>query len=208
MSSVGGFGASTGNAGSLFIALKDREDRDASADDIIARLRPKLAAVQGIQLFMQSVQDVRVGGRSARTQYQYTLEDLEPRRARRCGRLASSARWKKLKEVKDVNSDQQNQGLQLDVNIDHDSAARFGITPPRSITRCTTRSASFVATSFTEVNEYHVVLEAGNVGGGPEQLGQRLHEARRPAGAAAPRSRHSHRGRRRCPSTTKGSFRR
>ena len=107
----------------MFIQLRPIPERTSTADEVIARLRPKLARVQGISLFLQSVQDVRVGGRGARTQYQYTLQ---------CADLAELDTWiprmsaalRKLPELKDVNSDQQNAGLQLTVDIDRDSAAR------------------------------------------------------------------------------------
>ena len=171
VSNVGGFGASTGNAGTQFIALKDKAERSASADEIIARLRPKLARVQGIQLFMQSVQDVKVGGRLSRTQYQYTLEDVN---------LDELAVWAPrveaalhaVPEIKDVNSDQQNDGLQLDVTVDRDSAARFGITMAEvDNTLYDAFGQRQVATSYTQINQYRVVLEAGpSVGTGPDAL--------------------------------------
>ena len=171
VSNVGGFGASTGNAGTLFIALKDRAARSASADEIISRLRPKLARVQGIQLFMQSVQDVKVGGRMARTQYQYTLEDSNLEELAEWAPKAEAA-LHKLTEIKDVNSDQQNEGLQLDVTIDRDSAARFGITAAAiDNTLYDAFGQRQVATSFTQINQYRVVLEAGpSVGAGPDAL--------------------------------------
>src|SRR5262249_7347896 len=75
VSNIGGWGSSTGNQGNLFIQLKPLPERKSTSEQVIARLRPKLAKLDGIQLFLQSTQDVRVGGRSARTQYQYTLQD-------------------------------------------------------------------------------------------------------------------------------------
>ncbi|HEX2685044.1 MAG TPA: efflux RND transporter permease subunit [Kofleriaceae bacterium] len=159
VSNVGGFGASTGNAGTMFIQLRPLPERRSTSDEVIARLRPKLAQVQGISLFLQTVQDVRIGGRGARTQYQYTLE---------CADLAELDQWvpkiaaalRKLPEIKDVNSDQQNAGLELLVDIDRDTAARFGITAQ---TIDNTLYDAFgqrqVATFFTQVNQYRVVLE-------------------------------------------------
>jgi hydrophobe/amphiphile efflux-1 (HAE1) family protein len=159
VSNIGGFGASTGNQGTMFIQLKALPQRKATADEVIARLRPKLMAVHGINLFLQSVQDVRVGGRGARTQYQYTLQcadlnelnDWIPR---------ISAALRKLPELKDVNSDQQNAGLQLTIDIDRDTASRFGIS---MATIDNTLYDAFgqrqVATFFTQVNQYRVVLE-------------------------------------------------
>jgi multidrug efflux pump subunit AcrB len=79
VSFIGSANASTGNAGTLFIALKDKPGRKATADEVIARLRPKVGRLPGMRLFLQSVQDLRLGGRSARTQYQYTLQDATPR---------------------------------------------------------------------------------------------------------------------------------
>ncbi|HEX4416520.1 MAG TPA: efflux RND transporter permease subunit, partial [Kofleriaceae bacterium] len=171
VSSIGGFGASTGNQGTMFISLKDKPIRKDSADDVIARLRPKLGRVQGINLFLQSVQDVRVGGRSARTQYQYTLQDADLNELDTWVPKLSSA-LRKLPELKDVNSDQQNAGLQLTVDIDRDTAARFGIT---ASTIDNTLYDAFgqrqVATFYTQVNQYRVVLEAApSVGADPSAL--------------------------------------
>ncbi|HEX7843749.1 MAG TPA: efflux RND transporter permease subunit [Kofleriaceae bacterium] len=159
VSNLGGWGSSTGNGGSLFIQLKPIPERKATADQVIARLRPKLAHVQGINLFLQSVQDVRVGGRGARTQYQYTLQDAD---------LAELDAWipkisaalRQLPELKDVNSDQQNAGLQLTVDIDRDTAARFGISASAiDNTLYDAFGQRQVATFFTQVNQYRVVLE-------------------------------------------------
>ncbi|HEX3765333.1 MAG TPA: efflux RND transporter permease subunit [Kofleriaceae bacterium] len=160
VANIGGFGSSTGNAGNMFIQLKPLPERKSTSDEVIARLRPKLARVQGINLFLQSVQDVRVGGRSARTQYQYTLQDADLAELDSWApRLAAALR--KLPEIKDVNSDQQNAGLQLTVDIDRDTAARFGIS---TTTIDNTLYDAFgqrqVAVFYTQVNQYRVVLEA------------------------------------------------
>jgi hydrophobic/amphiphilic exporter-1 (mainly G- bacteria), HAE1 family len=171
VSNIGGFGASTGNAGSMFISLKDRSERTTSAEQVIARLRPKLAQVQGIDLKLQAVQDVRVGGRGSRTQYQYTLQ---------CADLAELDTWvpklaavlRKLPELKDVNDDQQNAGLQLTVDIDRDTAARFGVSASAiDNTLYDAFGQRQVATFYTQVNQYRVVLEAApSVGTGPSAL--------------------------------------
>jgi multidrug efflux pump len=160
VSNLGGFGASTGNAGNMFIQLKSLPQRKSSVDEVIARLRPQLARLQGIQLFLQAGQDVRVGGRSARTQYQYTLQDADLAELDAWApRLAAALR--KLPELKDVNSDQQNAGLQLTVDIDRDTASRFGIS---TATIDNTLYDAFgqrqVAVFYTQVNQYRVVLEA------------------------------------------------
>ncbi len=172
VSSIGGFGASTGNAGTLFISLKDwGNPRTTPADAVIARLRPKLAKVQGINLLMQSVQDVRVGGRSARTQYQWTLEDADSSKLDEWVPKITAA-LHKLPELKDVNTDQQNQGLQLNLDIDRDTASRFGISAADiDNTLYDAFGQRQVATFYTQINQYRVVLEAGpSVGDGPDAL--------------------------------------
>jgi multidrug efflux pump subunit AcrB len=155
----GGPGGSAGNTGSAFIELKPLAERKATADQIIARLRPKLAKVAGINMFLQAMQDVRIGGRLTRTQYQYTLQDAK---------LDELSQWaprvletmRKLPQLKDVASDQQTAGLELDVNIDRDTAARLGITPQAvDDTLYDAFGQRQVATSYTQVNSYRVVLE-------------------------------------------------
>ena len=157
--SVLGGGVNTPNTGRFFIALKPREERTASATDVINRLRPQLAAVQGAALFMQPAQDITVGGRLARAQYQYTLQDAN---------LDELTAWaprlleklKTLPELTDVTTDQQANAPQLTVTINRDQAARFGIQP-RVIDD--TLNDAFgqrqVAQYFTQVNSYNVVLE-------------------------------------------------
>jgi multidrug efflux pump len=171
VSNIGGFGASTINQGGMFIQLKEKPERKASADEIIARLRPKLARVQGVQLFLQATQDVGIGGRGARTQYQYTLQSADLNELNSWAPRLSQA-LRRLPEIKDVNSDQQNAGLQLTVEIDRDTAARFGIS---AATIDNTLYDAFgqrqVATYYTQVNQYRVVLEAGpQVGADPTAL--------------------------------------
>ncbi|MDB4957310.1 MAG: Cobalt-zinc-cadmium resistance protein CzcA [Myxococcales bacterium] len=171
VSNVGGFGASTLNTGTLFIALKDKPERKATAEEIINRLRPQIAHVQGVTLGMQAVQDVRIGGRLSRTQYQYTLQDAN---------LDELADWapkvtaalRQIPELRDVFSDQQTQGLQLDVEVDRDTAARFGITEARiDDTLYDAFGQRQVAVFYTQVNQYRVVLEADpSIGTGPEAL--------------------------------------
>jgi hydrophobe/amphiphile efflux-1 (HAE1) family protein len=171
VTNIGGFGSSTVNQGNMFIQLKEKPARKASADEIIARLRPKLARVQGIQLFLQSTQDVRVGGRGSRTQYQYTLQcaDLNELNSW-VPRLSAALR--RLPELKDINSDQQNAGLQLSVEIDRDTAARFGVTTAAiDNTLYDAFGQRQVATYYTQVNQYRVVLEAApSVGADPTAL--------------------------------------
>jgi hydrophobe/amphiphile efflux-1 (HAE1) family protein len=171
VSNIGGFGASTVNQGNMFIQLKEKPARKASADQIINRLRPKLAQVQGAQLFLQSTQDVRVGGRGSRTQYQYTLQSADLTELNTwIPRLSAALR--RLPELKDINSDQQNAGLQLMVEIDRDTAARFGVTAAAiDNTLYDAFGQRQVATYYTQVNQYRVVLEAApSVGADPTAL--------------------------------------
>jgi multidrug efflux pump subunit AcrB len=172
---VGGFGASTLNTGRMFIQLVEKPTRKATADEVIARLRPKLAKVEGVQLYLQNVQDVRVGGRGSRTQYQYTLESSELAELDEWGPKITAA-LRKLPELKDVVSDQQTAGLQLNLEIDRDTAARYGITMSQiDNTLYDAFGQRQVATFYTQVNQYRVVLEASDASsGGPDAIG-RLH---------------------------------
>ncbi|HYV65711.1 MAG TPA: multidrug efflux RND transporter permease subunit [Myxococcales bacterium] len=147
------------NNGFMFVQLKPLNQRKRSADQIIADLRPKLARVEGIQLYLQSVQDVRIGGRTTRTQYQYTLQDLNLEEL-----LAWAPRvlqkMRTLPQLRDVNTDQQTAGLQLFVEVDRDTASRLGISP--SVVDSTLYDAygqRQVTTTYTQVNQYRVVLE-------------------------------------------------
>jgi hydrophobe/amphiphile efflux-1 (HAE1) family protein len=159
VSSIGGFGSSTGNTGTMFISLRERSQRTSSADAVIARLRHEAQAVQGISLFMQSVQDVRIGGRPTSTQFQYTLRDADARE------LATwvpqlSAALSHVTAIADVTTDQQNAGRELDLAIDRDTAARYGITASAIDNALYDAFGQRqVATYFTQVDQYHVVLE-------------------------------------------------
>jgi multidrug efflux pump subunit AcrB len=159
LSFMGAGNGSTGNTGTVFIQLKPKPPRKTSADDIISRLRPKLGKVEGVNLFLQSVQDVRVGGRLARTQYQYTLQDANLDELKTFApRMV--ARLQKVPDLRDVATDQQTNGLELDVNVDRDTASRMGITAQAvDATLYDAFGQEFVATSFTQINQYHVVLE-------------------------------------------------
>ncbi len=149
----------SGNTGTVFIQLKPLAQRKKSADQIIAELRPQLARIPGIALYMQSVQDVRIGGRIGRTQYQYTLVDAN---------LDELTQWspkmlaklRSLPELRDVNSDQQTSGLKLNVEVDRDTAARLGISQQAiDDTLYDAFGQRQVATVFTQLNQYRVVLE-------------------------------------------------
>ncbi len=159
VSFIGGGLGSAGNTGTAFIELKPLSSGRPDADRIIRRLRARLAQVPGVMLYLQSVQDVRVGGRFARTQYQYTLQDAE---------LAELDLWapkllqalRSIKLLRDVASDQQTAGLQLNVAIDRDTASRVGLSPQAiDDTLYDAFGQRQVATLFTQLNQYHVVLE-------------------------------------------------
>ena len=152
-------GSRTFNTGLLVMTLKPRGQRTASADEIIARLRPQLAKVKGIALFMQASQDLNVGGRLTRTQYQYTLQDADLDELKTWApRIAD--KLKTLPQLRDVATDQQANGGTLSLVIDRDQAARFGIQP-QDIDQ--TLDDAFgqrqVTQYFTQRSSYHVVLE-------------------------------------------------
>jgi len=147
------------NSGRIQINLKPLEVRKVGVTDIMQRLQPKLAAVSGIMLYMQPVQDLTVDDRVSRTQYQYTLEDPN---ADELNTWAPQllAKLKALPELADVASDQQNSGLRASLVLDRNTASRLGLT---TSTIDNTLYDSFgqrqISTMFTEVNQYHVILE-------------------------------------------------
>jgi len=148
-----------GNTGNVFVQLKPWGVRKQTADQVINELRPKLARVPGITLFLQNVQDVRLGGRSSRTQYQYTIVDANLDELNEWAPRVL-ARLRTLPELRDVNTDQQTQGLKLNVEVDRDSAARLGITPQLvDDTLYDAFGQRQVATIYTQLNQYRVVLE-------------------------------------------------
>jgi multidrug efflux pump len=149
----------TPNSGRIQINLKPRDERHADATEIIRRLQPALQSVEGITLYLQPVQDLTVENRVSRTQYQYTLEDADARELsewtpRLIGKL------KELPELRDVASDQQNSGLQAMLDIDRDTASRLGIVPQLiDDTLYDAFGQRQVSTIYTQLNQYHVVLE-------------------------------------------------
>jgi hydrophobe/amphiphile efflux-1 (HAE1) family protein len=150
----------SGNTGTVFVPLKPFGERKVSADEVINRLRPKLSRIPGMTLFLQSVQDLRIGGRGSRTQYQYTLQDANLDELRAWApRVLEGLR--KIPDLRDVNTDQQTAGLELQVTIDRDTAARLGVTPAAiDDALYDAYGQRQVATSFTASNYYRVVLEA------------------------------------------------
>ncbi len=153
-------GGAQRNTGRMFVQLKPLAERKESADKIIARLRIKLAKEPGANLFLNPVQDIRVGGRQANATYQYTLQadDLDELRTWEPRIRAALSR---LPQLVDVNTDQQDKGLQTSLVIDRDAAAQLGVTP-RMID--TTLNDAFgqrqVSTIYSALNQYHVVMEA------------------------------------------------
>ena len=147
------------NNGRMFIALKSQGERNASADEVINRLRPKLARLQGITLYMQAAQDITIGGRVSRTQYQYTLTDPDPAELNQWS-AQFLEKLKTIPGIADIASDQQNAGPLLDITINRDIASSHGILPA---TIDNTLSDAFgqriVSTMLTQQNQYHVVLE-------------------------------------------------
>jgi HAE1 family hydrophobic/amphiphilic exporter-1 len=155
---IGGSGRA-GNNGNLFITLKPRSERKENAQQIIARLRPKLEKVDGARLYMQAAQDVRLGGRPTRTQFEYTLQDAD------LGELNQWApkildKMKTLPELRDVATDQQTQGTTLELKINRDTASRYGIQPQLiDDTLYDAFGQRQVTQYFTQLNSYHVILE-------------------------------------------------
>jgi hydrophobic/amphiphilic exporter-1 (mainly G- bacteria), HAE1 family len=147
------------NNGFVIIGLKPRDARDVTADQVIERLRKKIASVPGGTLYMQAAQDLNVGGRLSRTQYQYTLQDSNLDELNTWApRLLE--RLKKLPMLRDVASDQQSSSTKLALVIDRDQAARFGIQPALiDNTLYDAFGQREVTQYFTQLNSYHVVLE-------------------------------------------------
>jgi multidrug efflux pump len=150
---------STLNSGRILINLKPLEQRSASAVEIIRELQPKLAEVQGINLYMQPVQDLSIEDRVSRTQYQYTLEDAD---ANELG-IWSEKLIKRLQSepvLRDVTSDHQNEGLRANLTIDRLTASRLGVTPQLiDDTLYDAFGQRQVSTMFTQLNQYRVILE-------------------------------------------------
>ncbi len=156
---VGFTGGRQTNTANMFVALKPLAQRDVTADQVIARLRPKLGRVAGARLYLQAVQDIRVGGRQSNAQYQYTLQaDDAPTLYKWAPKLTDALQ--KDPNLADVNSDQQQNGLETDLVYDRDTAARLGVTP--AVIDNTLYDAfgqRQVSTIYNPLNQYHVVME-------------------------------------------------
>ena len=148
------------NTGRMFISLKPLAERKVSADQIIARLRPKLAKVPGGTLILQAAQDVRIGGKSSSAAYQFTMQgDNLPDLITYSPKMLQ--KLKTIRIITDVNSDLQNQGLQSLITYDRATAARFGIAPKLiDDTLYDAFGQRQVSTMYTSLNQYHVVMEA------------------------------------------------
>jgi len=154
---VGFTGGSAVNTGRVFVQLKDK--RNATASQVINRLRGKLARIPGATLYLQAVQDIRVGGRASASEYQYTL---------RADNLADLSTWsqrllaamRQIPQIRDANTDQQNRGLESNVIIDRDTASRLGLSPS-AIDEALYDSFGQrdVSTMYTPLNQYFVVME-------------------------------------------------
>ena len=156
---VGFTGGGQTNSGFMFVSLKPLGERHISADGVIARLRREMAVVPGATLFLQAVQDIRVGGRASNAQYQFTLqgptfEELNEWSPKIAAALQGDP------NLTDVNSDQQNKGLESDLVIDRDAAAQLGITVSQiDNTLYDAFGQRQVSTIYVARNQYHVIME-------------------------------------------------
>ena len=150
----------TVNTGRLYIGLKPRDQRRASANEVIDRLREATKDVEGISLFMQAVQDVQIDSRVSRTQYQYTLEDAdETELSQWSSKLLNKLRT--LPELVDLATDQQFNGLQLSIDVNRDTASRLNVLPQNiDDTLYDAFGQRQVSIMFTQLNQYRVILEA------------------------------------------------
>jgi len=151
-------GGTVNNAGS-YVALKPLGERQSSAEEVIARLRPKFERVPGVAVYLQPNQDIRVGGRFSRTQYQYTLTSASIEELREWTPKIVE-QMKKLSQLRDVASDQQTAGIEMAFSIDRDTASRLGISPQDiDAALYDAYGQRQVATVYTQLNQYRVVLE-------------------------------------------------
>ncbi|HUJ16318.1 MAG TPA: multidrug efflux RND transporter permease subunit [Thermoanaerobaculia bacterium] len=154
-----GGGRGGGNSASMFISLKPLDERKASAQQIIARLRPKTAHIPGAQVFLSAVQDVRVGGRAANADYQYTLQGDNINELMAWATKLEKA-MRSIHILRDVSSDQQNQGLQASLIIDRATAARLGVSLAAiDNTLYDAFGQRQVSVMYSGINQYHVVME-------------------------------------------------
>jgi HAE1 family hydrophobic/amphiphilic exporter-1 len=156
--SIGGAG-NPQNTGRMFITLKPRDERDASADQVVARLSAQSQQVEGARLFLQAAQDVRVGGRPSRTQYQYTLQGPDSAQLNEWAPKMLD-RLKTLPQLRDVATDQQASGTTLTISIDRDAASRYGLSlQVIDDTLYDAFGQRQIAQYFTQLLSYHVIME-------------------------------------------------
>ena len=156
---VGFTGGAQTNSGFLFVSLVPLGERHISADAVIARLRREMAVVPGATLFLQAVQDIRAGGRASNAQYQYTLQGPTFEELNEWAPKIAAA-LQREPNLADVNSDQQNKGLESDVTIDRDAAARLGVTVSQiDNTLYDAFGQRQVSTIYVARNQYHVIME-------------------------------------------------
>jgi len=156
---TGGQGAT--NSGQVFLGLKPLEERGGmvSASDVVNRLRPKLNSIPGATVFLQAAQDLRIGGRGSSAQYQYTLQSDNLDDLNKWGPILLK-QMKKLPGFTDLNTDQQNNGLEAELTYDRQTASRLGITPQTiDSTLYQAFGQAQVSTMYTALNQYHVVME-------------------------------------------------
>jgi HAE1 family hydrophobic/amphiphilic exporter-1 len=147
------------NTARMFITLKPRNERTANADQVIARLRGTLDKVEGARLFLQAAQDVRVGGRASRTQFQYTLQSADIEQLNDWAPKIL-AKLKTLPELRDVATDQQTEGLTLTLKVDRDQASRYGFTAQAiDDTLYDAFGQRQIAQYFTQLSSYYVIME-------------------------------------------------
>ena len=156
---TGSGGGTTTNTGRMFIALKPLAERKVGAEEIIRRLRRQLGTVEGASVFLQATQDLRVGGRGGNAQYQYSIQSENLDDLVKWGPALLEA-LRKVPIVTDVNSDQQNSGLQASLDYDRATAERLGITPQDiDATLYDAFGQRQVSTMYKQLNQYHVVME-------------------------------------------------
>jgi hydrophobe/amphiphile efflux-1 (HAE1) family protein len=152
-------GSQSINNGRFWVNLKPRNERNATADQIINRLRPQLARVPGVTLFLQAAQDVTMGGRPARSQFQYTLQDANLDELGAFSPLMLE-KMRTIPQLRDVATDQQSNATTAVLTIDRDTAGRFGIQPQLiDDTLYDAFGQRWVTQYFTQLNQYHVVME-------------------------------------------------
>ncbi len=152
-------GENGGNGGRVNFDMKPFEERDVSVDEIIARLRPKLTRIPGLDVRMISAQEITVGARQTRAQFQYTLQDQNIDELHQWADVMYE-KLRAIPELEDMSTDQQNAGLRTHINVDRDSAARLGVTLQQiDDTLYDAFGQRQVGTIFTQVNQYKVVLE-------------------------------------------------